>query len=320
MTISAYLAMGYCCRSRLLTLPDEDPTLPRVNGVVFSPKVRWFGFSDVSLPQAKFDKLRDDPEVCRPKTRDGGSDAFGYREVHDKLLDCMNVVYLRGCERVYLGNMVDHEAFCPKRDDGDKEGAGSLVMHIRSGDIFDPEGEGQHRKGFGQPPLQYYLLALKAKEWDSVTIITAAWKDLAFNPTFNALEVMASAGLLGPKVQMFKKRWLINDLRDMLCADGLVSSRSSLSFMTFPHTRAKFFFFPSACGNGLYRRMKHPPIKAFFDNTTLLALERPDAEIYGTRWRAGAPEYTVYREWNDQPEQLLEMVTYNGIEALERCS
>ena len=71
-------------------------------------------------------------------------------EVHDKLLDCMNVVYLRGCERVYLGNMVDHEAFCPKRDDGDKEGAGSLVMHIRSGDIFDPEGEGQHRKGFGQ--------------------------------------------------------------------------------------------------------------------------------------------------------------------------
>ena len=64
---------------RQLTLPDEDPTLPRVNGVVFSPKVRWFGFSDVSLPQAKFDKLRDDPEVCRPKTRDGGSDAFGYR-------------------------------------------------------------------------------------------------------------------------------------------------------------------------------------------------------------------------------------------------
>jgi len=52
--------------------------------------------------------------------------------------------------------------------------------------------------------------------------------------------------------------------------------------MIVAHTRAKFFFLPTVCGDGLYRRMKKPPIKAFVDNTTLLYLERPNAEVSGT--------------------------------------
>lgn len=60
----------------------------------------------------------------------------------------MNRVYLRGCEKAYLGSLVDTDAYCPKAKR--KEGAGSLVVHIRSGDIFDPEGEGSRRDGFGQ--------------------------------------------------------------------------------------------------------------------------------------------------------------------------
>lgn len=71
-------------------------------------------------------------------------------DVHDRVLECMNLVYLRGCELAYFGEMINKEAFCPKREDGDQSGAGSLVVHIRSGDIFDPEGEGKRRKWFGQ--------------------------------------------------------------------------------------------------------------------------------------------------------------------------
>lgn len=62
----------------------------------------------------------------------------------------MNRVYLRGCEKAYLGKLVDVDSFCPKLEPGKRKGAGSLVAHIRSGDIFNPDGEGHRRQGFGQ--------------------------------------------------------------------------------------------------------------------------------------------------------------------------
>ena len=74
--------------------------------------------------------------------------------MHSQLLECMNKVYLRGCEKAYLGSMVDTEAYCPKPKR--KRGAGSLVVHIRSGDIFDPQGEGSRRDGFGQVGIGWY--------------------------------------------------------------------------------------------------------------------------------------------------------------------
>lgn len=62
----------------------------------------------------------------------------------------MNRVYLRGCEKAYLGSLVDLDSFCPRRELGKPVGAGSLVVHIRSGDIFDPYDEGRRRTRFGQ--------------------------------------------------------------------------------------------------------------------------------------------------------------------------
>lgn len=67
-----------------------------------------------------------------------------------KLLECINRIYLRGCEKAYLGQLVDTDEFCPKRDTTAQKGSGTLVMHIRSGDIFQPNGQGSHRQGFGQ--------------------------------------------------------------------------------------------------------------------------------------------------------------------------
>lgn len=65
----------------------------------------------------------------------------------------------------------------------------------------------------------------------------------------------------------------------MLCADALAITRSSLSLLTVAHSRASVFFVPNRCGSGRFRRMKDPPVKATFDNTTLLVLERPHAEV-----------------------------------------
>lgn len=61
----------------------------------------------------------------------------------------MNQVYLRGCESTYLGDLVDKESICPRQDPLQNRGAGSLVMHIRSGDIFDRQNKG-HLGGYGQ--------------------------------------------------------------------------------------------------------------------------------------------------------------------------
>eukprot|EP00752_Nemacystus_decipiens_P012369 g10964.t1 len=313
MTLSAYFAMGFCCRSKLLSLPAGDTRLPD-DGEKFTAQQRWFDFSNVTLPWPQFQGMGDDPAICRPETKDGGSAAFGYEKVHWQLLQCMNRVYLRGCEKAYLGSLVDTEAFCPKAKR--KEGAGSLVVHIRSGDIFDPKGEGSRRDGFGQPPLQYYLHVLRAKDWDDVTILTASWQDSSLNPTFNMLDMLADAGTLGKNVRLFKNRSLLTDVREMLCADALATSRSSMSFLTFAHTRANVFFVPSPCGKGSFRRMKNPPVKATFDNTTLLLLERPYAEVFGINWREDGSDYSVYQAWHDNHQQLLEMATYKGIEGV----
>ncbi len=69
------------------------------------------------------------------------------------------------------------------------------------------------------------------------------------------------------------------DIREMLCADALAITRSSLSLLTVAHSRASVFFVPDQCGNGRFKRMQNPPVKAAFDNTTLLVLERPHAEV-----------------------------------------
>lgn len=43
-------------------------------------------------------------------------------------------------------------------------------------------------------------------------------------------------------------------------------------------------------------------------------------QVYGVRWCKGGPEdYVVYQDWNASADQLLEMLTYEGIDGLQRC-
>ena len=51
-------------------MPDEEEE--------FTTDQRWFDFSNVTLPWPQFQGMRDDPEICRPETKDGGRAAFGY--------------------------------------------------------------------------------------------------------------------------------------------------------------------------------------------------------------------------------------------------
>eukprot|EP00904_Undaria_pinnatifida_P009744 jgi/Undpi1/58/HiC_scaffold_1.g00058.m1 len=161
--------------------------------------------------------------------------------------------------------------------------AGSLVIHIRSGDIFDPTGEGSKRPGFGQPPLEFYLGVIAERAWSDVSILTFWQNTTLANPTYVALDLLNSFGMLGPNVVLHHERRLVEDLRTMLCADALALARSSLHFLTLAHTRASTIYLPVSCGPGKYRRKsrianglepkKNP------DNATLLVLEKPEAEV-----------------------------------------
>lgn len=75
----------------------------------------------------------------------------------------------------------------------------------------------------------------------------------------------------------------MDDIQAMLCADGLAISRSTLHFLTFAHTRAKHHFVPSECGPGTYTRKSRKKLdgtkKPNPNNTTLLCIEKPDAEV-----------------------------------------
>lgn len=106
-------------------------------------------------------------------------------DVHADLLQCMNRVYLRGCEAKYLQPLFGAPDFCENRppentrrrlegelgyggggrgaptltmpgaaaSDGEGGGAGSLVIHIRSGDIFLPKNAERLKRdflGYGQ--------------------------------------------------------------------------------------------------------------------------------------------------------------------------
>ena len=57
--------------------------------------------------------------------------------------------------------------------------------------------------------------------------------------------------------------------------------------MTAAFTRASTFFVPSECGPGEYKRgpKEGPHPKTALDNTTLLQLEKPHAEVY--TWLGG---------------------------------
>ncbi|CAM9683830.1 unnamed protein product [Ascophyllum nodosum] len=353
--MSQYLSMGYCCRSNLLELPSHDEEMPVPSGTTFMPTRRWFDFSEADImPLLEFEELSKRPEVCKPYVEVGGKTSFRLYGVHPDLLSCMNRVYLRGCEAEYLGPTAKMSSACEpsspstpfletspfttttlaeertvcennvvlaKGPRGDTNG-GTLAVHIRSGDIFRRKKRGSSAMiKAGQPPLQFYLKAIKSRQWFEVSIITYASSNGLLNPTYTALEAMNQQGQLGPNVNFLKNRDLLDDLRTMSCADGVVMSRSSLHFMTTVLTRASTFYMPSECGPGRYNRAskRAPHSKVAQENTTLLLLEKPDAEVYGIQWQLDRESYSPYTAWNNTQAQVLEMIKFEDFDLKECC-
>lgn len=90
----------------------------------------------------------------------------------------------------------------------------SLVIHVRSGDIFDPSK--YLHPGYGQPPCNYYLDSFKMSNLSKMIIVAEDDK----NPCVNFLKQHSG---------MHKLNDVYTDFGTMLNAKNLVASRGSLS-------------------------------------------------------------------------------------------
>ncbi|CAN0041429.1 unnamed protein product [Laminaria digitata] len=183
------LALGYCCKSKLVVLPPKDDVVAPEIFNQGTPGPRWFDFSDAP------DVEGFHSSACGADISWGGKSAFRMEQLETlghafntpKLRECMaKVPRLVGCEAAYYfpqdidvchppeeGKGDRNESTGGELEDGEGErgrgaavgggavdglqekegrsrtsGAGNLVMHIRSGDIFETStltGYGQVR-------------------------------------------------------------------------------------------------------------------------------------------------------------------------------
>ncbi|CAM9230507.1 unnamed protein product [Ectocarpus sp. 6 AP-2014] len=357
VVISRALSMAFCCQYKVLTLPSEDSKFPTEDGSQMQLPRHQFSFSsggrDVpTLPGAEDLPFR--PDVCPPEKEINGTYDF-FREVHDDLRSCMGNVFLLGCEAHYLHALVGtggDDDVCSEphrsleeedpldsqapgislrapghlgRNDSanvhvnGEENAGTLVIHIRSGDIFKPEKEGWHGMiWYGQPPLLFYEDVMSSAPWAQVVIISNAnGEEHQLNPTFEVLEDLASRGLLQLNVTTHRDRPFSQDLRDLICAENLVVADSSLTKLLLHHSRAKRFFVPVACDETLLGST----------NITSFCKYRPASQLFGIEWRtsskarpACAFAYSPYNSnWKRSDSQMLEMIQTREVQAIRRC-
>ncbi|CAN0058419.1 unnamed protein product [Ectocarpus sp. 6 AP-2014] len=342
ISMSRSLSLGYCCKSRLVSLPPKDDQLAPGRFNDGTPGPRNFDFS--SAPDVE----GFDSSSCPPEIKWGGTHAFHLEGLRDEghpyytpgLFTCIKELpRITGCEAAYFFPTDMAVAMCPldetaegdtervrdisekPRDDApgiqldwgerrhgreateqgeeeeeEEEGsAGNLVMHVRSGDIFvsPPHPE------YGQ----YYVRAIQDQEWNRVDVVTNGIVDEthAINPIVPALEAEVAKGQLPGNIHFHKNRTIEEDLRSMICADGFVAARSTLSRVVSHHSSAKRMYFPMSCDEKL----------------KTLSTERPGTQVFGmASWD---DEYTVYRRWNNTADQLAEMMTFD-VGGFEQCT
>ncbi|CAM9552717.1 unnamed protein product [Choristocarpus tenellus] len=162
---------------------------------MFLASQQWFDFS--SAPH--FDSIDDvsmDESVC-PDVSHGRMDAFQKLDLSEGAKKLAGTVLsdplmrkdINNCAAMYIGPSVNTST-CGPREDKSGEGTGHLVIHIRSGDVYS---EDPH-PGYGQPPLEYYIDILGARDWSRVSILAHADDDLFLGPVAKTPKMMVEAG------------------------------------------------------------------------------------------------------------------------------
>ncbi|CAM9822671.1 unnamed protein product [Ectocarpus fasciculatus] len=338
------LKLGYCCKSKLVSLPPKDDKLaPGIFGKGI-PGPRWYDFTNAP------DVEGFDASSCPEGITWGGREAFHLLGLDNpshpyytpNLSTCVETLpRLTGCEAAYffpmnvdvclsdrtaVGDAAVHEQQRGNgasgrsgsrgkkdpagREEEEGEAAGTLVIHVRSGDVFvDPV-----IPGYGQPPLQYYVRVIEHQKWDRVDIVTngRTKKMNVMNPVIPALERMFAEGELTGNIHFHKDRTMEEDFLSMMCVDGgLVTVRSSLSLLLAHHSSASRLYFPGPCAGSLEF---WSPAASLNDRDD----ELQAAKVYGVK-SPSMERYSPAVSWNNTADQINEMLTFD-IHSFEQCT
>ncbi|CAN0033849.1 unnamed protein product, partial [Ectocarpus sp. 6 AP-2014] len=264
--------LGFCCKSKMVTLPPKDDILAPGIFNKGTPGPRWFDFSDAP------DVAGFNASTCPPAITWGRRDSFYLTGRERDRFFIMNVSSHRvECEAMYYfptdvdicSSSHNHNS----DDDVDRDGDGGtvevssrseeeeeevedangigkyapakLVIHVRSGDIFVDPVHPAHG--------QFYLRLLRERKWNRVDIVTNGYTDAThgINPVIPALESRVAAGHLPANIHFHKYRSMAEDLTSLVCADALVPARSTVFKLLSYHATATQIFVPMRCSGFL---------------------------------------------------------------------
>ncbi|CAM9503420.1 unnamed protein product, partial [Ectocarpus fasciculatus] len=280
------LTLGFCCKSKMVTLPPKDDILAPGIFNRGTPGPRWFdfsgapdvaGFNASSCPPSITWGSRDsfyqtgpmyyfptDVDVCSSSYYPNTNGGLNGKRKNAPTLE----IHVRD-DHVSLdgdGGMVEAMSRSEEDDEEEEEEGGeeeaiaggngkgkkataNLVIHVRSGDIFVDPVHHAH----GQPPLQFYLRVLHDRTWDRVDIVTNGRTDSAhlINPVIPELESRVAAGDLPGNIHFHKYRSMAEDLTSLVCADALVTARSTVFKLLAYHATATQMYVPMSCSGFL---------------------------------------------------------------------
>ncbi|CAN0445112.1 unnamed protein product, partial [Ascophyllum nodosum] len=257
-TVFRNLALGYCCKSKLVWLPPKDDILAPGIFNEGNPGPRWFDFS--SAPDVEgFESVScrahitwagqrafhmDQPAAGEVEEGEGPSAGHGWkRRISDdvRLQGDVDDRRVEGED----GGGGDNDA------DGEEEKVGKLVLHVRSGDIFKDDVLWYYG--------QFYMYIIGNRKWDRIDVITNAENSTSLNPVVPALQAKKDNGELPENLHIHTNRSMAEDLRSMMCADALGMARSTLVALTSFHSTATRIYGPVECNEQLAQLAKVRP-------------------------------------------------------------
>lgn len=106
----------------------------------------------------------------------------------------------------------------------------ALVVHIRSGDVFDVRSDGKVRKEYIQPPVQFYERVFALRNWTRIILLTEPATGVFLNPVWTHF-----LGKPWPGATMVfqMSSSLEEDMRTLWCATTMIFAKSTLSTVFF---------------------------------------------------------------------------------------
>ena len=171
------------------------------------------------------------------------------------------------------------------------------IVYIRSGDIFTTTPE----KSYGQPPLDFFVKAIKQTGARSITIASQDWG----NPVLKALQSsnLTSSGEYSIDFQVGGDNYEAI-LKMIFCAQTLITGVTSMLTMSSYSPNLEEFYLGRVNYHGKLSNWQIP--HAVGGRHLLPVLANPKVHGYI------AGDYSPYKSWLNTPEQLDEMINYRN--------